>query len=189
MTQKSQVSNHYIFISGDAIFTSFVTLNWHSDKYGPFVTKLLCIILICVSLHYKVECYCIVIVSCYQRDERYIAESVTGAGPLAEGSRVLEKVGPHSCSTSRSDSPIESVERKKKHKRKDKEKKEKVRDVIHHFCRCCCPPVSVCSISAQAIQQLVTLLAHEYSTANHLHCASYALYSSLTQVKCTPSHR
>ena len=33
----------------------------------------------------------------------------------------------HSCSTSRSDSPLESSERKKKHKKKDKEKKEKVR--------------------------------------------------------------
>lgn len=55
-----------------------------------------------------------------------IAVYVTGTGPLPEGSQALEKVGPHSCSTSRSDSPLESTERKKKQKRKDKEKKEKV---------------------------------------------------------------
>lgn len=48
----------------------------------------------------------------------------------AESSRVLEKVDPHSCSTSRSDSPQESSERKKKHKRKDKEKREKVRNFV-----------------------------------------------------------
>lgn len=52
--------------------------------------------------------------------------------PPAEGSRVLEKVDPHSCSTSRSDSPVEPSERKKKHKRKDKEKREKVRSLMEH---------------------------------------------------------
>ena len=56
--------------------------------------------------------------------------TMTGTGPPAESSRVLEKMDPHSCSTSRSDSPVESSERKKKHKRKDKEKKDKVRNVM-----------------------------------------------------------
>lgn len=54
-----------------------------------------------------------------------LEDSDAEEGPLPEGSQVLEKVGPHSCSTSRSDSPLESAERKKKQKRKDKEKKEK----------------------------------------------------------------
>ncbi|MPC26776.1 Rab-like protein 6 [Portunus trituberculatus] len=49
-------------------------------------------------------------------------------GAPAEGSRILEKADPHSGSTSRSDSPVESSERKKRHKRKDKDKKEKITD-------------------------------------------------------------
>ncbi|KAG0717461.1 hypothetical protein GWK47_054374 [Chionoecetes opilio] len=54
-----------------------------------------------------------------------LQESDADEGPPGESTRVLEKVDPHSCSTSRSDSPAETSERKKKHKRKDKEKKEK----------------------------------------------------------------
>ncbi|KAK8404791.1 hypothetical protein O3P69_001417 [Scylla paramamosain] len=49
-------------------------------------------------------------------------------GPPAEGNRILEKADPLSGSTSRSDSPVESSERKKKHKRKDKDKREKDED-------------------------------------------------------------
>ena len=67
-----------------------------------------------------------------------LAITISTTGAPAEGSRILEKADPHSGSTSRSDSPVESSERKKKHKRKDKEKREKVKSTLTIYQYPCC---------------------------------------------------
>ncbi|XP_068220229.1 rab-like protein 6 isoform X2 [Palaemon carinicauda] len=46
-------------------------------------------------------------------------------GSVGELRKGADKINPQSCSTSRSDSPLESSERKKKHMKKDKDKKDK----------------------------------------------------------------